>query len=427
MTKILTQNFDKITAPTSVEEYESFSGYAGLKKAMTLATDEVLEEINTALLRGRGGAAFPMGRKWGQFVSSESDVKYIVCNGDEGEPGTFKDGMLLDKTPLAIIEGMTIAAWISGAHEGYILIRGEYRAKQDHFNEALENARKANYLGKAICGHPDFNFDIKIISGAGAYICGESSALVNTIMGKTGRPRVKPPHLAEVGLYLKPTLINNVESYSNVPYILREGGQKFLDLGTADGGGTKIISLTGHIKHPGNYEVELGTPLHEILYSQEYGGGSATGRPLKFIHFGGQSGPIGAVSRLEDTLYSYDGLWDANLAIGSGAIVVMDDSVSVIDYLVEVARFFRDESCGKCTPCRIGSLRILEMLERFAAHDVAPGELETFEKMCANVRQLSLCGLGQSIPVSMTSALKDFPEEFAACVNENLEKVEVAW
>jgi NADH-quinone oxidoreductase subunit F len=425
--KIITQRFGKMQDSCSVAEYSALSGYEGLKKAVKMNKEAILEEIDTALLRGRGGAAYPMGRKWKQLYKSEGDTKYIVCNCDEGEPGTFKDKALILNDPLAVIEGMTIAGFVFDAHQGYILIRGEYHAYQEKFEQALQNAREAGLLGTSILGIEDFDYDIKIISGAGAYICGESSALLNTIEGKTGRPRVKPPHLAEVGLYLKPTLVNNVESFADVPYILREGGQKFLDLGTKDGGGTKLICLTGHVKNVGLFEVELGTPLHEILYSEEYGGGSSTGRPFKFIHFGGQSGPIGACARLDDAIYSYDGMWDKGLTVGSGAIVVMDGSVSIIDYLVSVAKFFRDESCGKCTPCRIGSLRILESLERFAAHEVSEAEYSAFVSMLTHVKQLSLCGLGQSIPVSMQSAMKDFPEEFTACVNHELVEEEVAW
>jgi NADH-quinone oxidoreductase subunit F len=282
----------------------------------------------------------------------------------------------------------------------------------------LDNAEQAGFLGKNILGIEGFDYKITIISGAGAYVCGENSALLNSIEGKTGRPRVKPPHLADVGLYLKPTLVNNVESFAGIPVILRAGGQAYRDLGTEDGGGTKLICLSGHIKNRGLYEVNLGTPLSEILYSEEYGGGSATGRPLKFIHFGGQSGPIGAVSDLEDCVYSYEGLWAKDLSIGSGAIVVMDDSVSIVDYLEHVAAFFAHESCGKCTPCRLGTTRILEQLTKFNDQTAAVGDLERFEKMLTHVTNLSACGLGQSVVNPMRSGLAYFPEEFAAGIRE---------
>ena len=423
---VLTKRFDQIN-PTSVSDYVRLDGYQGLKQALIMDNEAIFTELDEALLRGRGGAAYPLGRKWRHMYGSKGSTKYIVCNADEGEPGTFKDKALIEKDPLAIIEGMTIAGYLFGAKQGYIYIRGEYRRLQDLFNEALDHARKANYLGENILG-AGFDYDIKVISGAGAYVCGENSALLNSIEGKTGRPRVKPPHLADVGLYLKPTLVNNVESFAGVPVILRKGGHYFRELGTEDGGGTKLICLSGHIKNRGLYEVNLGTPLSEILYSEEYGGGSSTGRPLKFIHFGGQSGPIGSVARLADCEYSYDGLWAENLAIGSGAIVVLDDSVNLIDYLVSVAQFFAHESCGKCTPCRIGSLRIVEMLETFKAQAAAPGDVERFEHLLTHVTQLSACGLGQSIATAMVSAMKDFPEEFQGVVDQAIpERQEAAW
>ncbi len=426
--KVLTTRFEKMNDPTDVQDYCALSGYEGLKKALQMKKEDILEELEAALLRGRGGAAFPLGKKWRHLFYSKGSPKYIVCNADEGEPGTFKDKALLDFDPLALIEGMTIAGYLFDSPQGYIYIRGEYRHLHDRLNAALENARRMNLLGKNILGIADFDYDIRIISGAGAYVCGENSALLNSIEGKTGRPRVKPPHLADVGLYLKPTLVNNVESYACVPYILRYGGEAFKSLGTEDGGGTKLICLTGHVKNRGLYEVNLGTSLYEILYSEEYGGGSSTGRPLKFIHFGGQSGPIGSVSQLEDCIYSYDGMWDKDLSVGSGAIVVMDDSVSIIDYLTQVAAFFTHESCGKCTPCRIGTLRILEMLEKFQQGMGMPGDMQRFNAMLTHVTQLSACGLGQSASTAIFSAMQAFPKEFEQVIDTKAEKVqEVMW
>ena len=426
--KVLTTRFEKMNDPTDIKNYCALSGYEGLKKALKMEKENILEELEIALLRGRGGAAFPLGKKWRHLFYSQGSPKYIVCNADEGEPGTFKDKALLDFDPLALIEGMTIAGYLFDSPQGYIYIRGEYRHLHDRLNEALNNARQMKLLEKNILGISGFDYDIRIISGAGAYVCGENSALLNSIEGKTGRPRVKPPHLADVGLYLKPTLVNNVESYACVPYILRYGGEAFKSLGTQDGGGTKLICLTGHVKNRGLYEVNLGTPLQEILYSEEYGGGSSTGRPLKFIHFGGQSGPIGSVDQLEDCIYSYDGMWDEGLSVGSGAIVVMDDSVSIIDYLTQVAAFFAHESCGKCTPCRIGTLRILEMLEKFQQGMGMPGDIERFHAMLTHVTQLSACGLGQSASTAIFSAMQAFPEEFEQVIDTKAEKVqEVMW
>jgi NADH-quinone oxidoreductase subunit F len=415
---VLLARMGKMLDATNVAEYQQLEGFSGLMKAIQMDKEAILDELDIAHLRGRGGAAFPLGRKWRHLYGAKGDTKYIVCNADEGEPGTFKDKALLEYDPLSVIEGMVIAGYLFSATAGYIYMRGEYRKIQETFQKALDNAEQAGFLGKNILGIEGFDYKITIISGAGAYVCGENSALLNSIEGKTGRPRVKPPHLADVGLYLKPTLVNNVESFAGIPVILRAGGQAYRDLGTEDGGGTKLICLSGHIKNRGLYEVNLGTPLSEILYSEEYGGGSATGRPLKFIHFGGQSGPIGAVSDLEDCVYSYEGLWAKDLSIGSGAIVVMDDSVSIVDYLEHVAAFFAHESCGKCTPCRLGTTRILEQLTKFNDQTAAVGDLERFEKMLTHVTNLSACGLGQSVVNPMRSGLAYFPEEFAAGIRE---------
>lgn len=305
---MLLERMGKMQSATDVAEYCKYDGFDGLKRAISLSDEEILNELDVAHLRGRGGAAYPLGKKWRHLYHAKGTTKYIVCNADEGEPGTFKDKVLLSEDPLSVIEGMIIAGYLFSAKAGYIYMRGEYRRIQKTFQEALDNARQAGFLGENILGIEGFNYDITIISGAGAYICGENSALLNSIEGKTGQPRVKPPHLADVGLYLQPTLVNNVESFASVPIILREGGQAFLEMGTADGGGTKLICLSGHIKNRGLYEVNLGTPLEEIIYGEQYGGGSATGRALKFIHFGGQSGPIGAVATLRDCLYSYEDL-----------------------------------------------------------------------------------------------------------------------
>lgn len=426
---VLTARFESLKAdPTNVTAFCELSGYAALKKAVTMEKTAILNELDTALLRGRGGAAYPAGKKWRHLYQSDGDTKYIVCNADEGEPGTFKDKALLMSDPLAVIEGMTIAGYLFNARQGYIYMRGEYRSLHRQFTQALENARQAHFLGENILGISGFDYDIRIISGAGAYVCGESSALLNSIEGKTGRPRVKPPHLADVGLYLKPTLVNNVESFADISVIVREGGAAFKALGTDDGGGTKLICLTGHVKHRGLYEVNLGTPLYDLIYSEQYGGGSSTGRPLKFIHFGGQSGPIGDIAKLKDCLYSYDGLWDYDLAIGSGALVVLDDSVSIVDYLTSVAKFFTHESCGKCTPCRIGTLRIQELLEKFQQKIAVPGDLEVLQSMMTHVTQLSACGLGRSVATALASGLKLYPEEFAAAINrQTAEQREVLW
>ena len=414
---VLLKRIGKMKDPTSINEYIEYGGFDGLKKAVTMDKEDILKELDTALLRGRGGAAYPLGRKWRHLYESADTPKYIVCNADEGEPGTFKDKMLLDKDPLSIIEGMLIAAYVFGSNDGFIYIRGEYRHIQAVFHQAVSNALDAGYLGNNIMGIEGFDFQLHIVSGGGAYVCGENSALLNSVEGKTGRPRVKPPHLADVGLYLKPTLVNNVESFACVPNVINMGGEAFFQLGTKDGGGTKLVCLSGHIKNRGIYEVPLGISLDEILYSEEYGGGTSTGRPIKFCHFGGQSGPIGTSEQIKGRMYDYGDFWFNKLAIGSGAIVVMDDSVNVVDYIASVIEFFVHESCGKCTPCRLGTTRLLEMIHAFQRHKGKPGDLERMEKMLEHITYLSACGLGQSVSVSVNSALEGYRDEFEACIS----------
>lgn len=413
---VLLKRIGKMSDPTSVEEFVANDGFSALKKAMTMSDEDILSNLDEALLRGRGGAAYPLGRKWRHLYDNQNTPKYIVCNADEGEPGTFKDKILLGQDPLSVIEGMVIAGYLFGSNDGYIYIRGEYRPIQDTFLKALENAKTAGYLGNNILGKDGFNYNIHVISGAGAYVCGENSALLNSVEGVVGRPRVKPPHLADVGLYLKPTLVNNVESFACVPAVINMGGKAFLELGTKDGGGTKLIALSGHIKNRGVYEVELGTPLKDILYSEEYGGGSSTGRPIKFCHFGGQSGPIGSIEQIENMKYDYGDMWFNNLAVGSGAIVVMDDSVSLVDYITSVMEFFVHESCGKCTPCRLGTTRALELLNKFQNKKVQAKDLELLEFLMTQITNVSACGLGQAVSVSVRSALKDYRPEFEACI-----------
>ena len=408
---VLLKRIGKMKNPASVEEYTGLGGFEGIRKAVKMNKEDILKEVDIANLRGRGGAAYPAGRKWKQLYEIEETPKYIVCNGDEGEPGTFKDKMLMGQDPLSVIEGMLIAGYLFDSQEGFIYIRGEYRALQKVFQEAIHNAEKAGYLGTNIMGIQGFDYSVTIVSGAGAYVCGENSALLNSVEGKTGRPRVKPPHLAEVGLYLLPTLVNNVESFACIPVILEIGGKAFLELGTEDGGGTKLISISGHAKNRGVYEIPLGTPFHDLLYSDEYGGGTSTGKPIKFLHLGGQSGPLAFPEQL-DGIYSYQGLWDKDLAIGSGAIVVMDESVSIVEYSKKVIEFFIHESCGKCTPCRIGNIRVLELLEQFVEGKAKEGDIEALEKMLTNVMGLSACGLGQAAGVAVMSAIKNRRAEF---------------
>jgi len=318
--KILTNNL--LSDPLSVDEYVKSGGFEALKKASAMKPEDIIAEVKKAKLLGRGGAAYPAGSKWEHLLHIPQTPKYIVCNADEGEPGTFKDKLILDRLPLKLLEGIVIAGFTFKAKAGYIYVRGEYRLIQKQLIEAIKNMKDAGFLGKNILG-TGYDFDIHVISGAGAYVCGENSALLNSTEGKVGRPRIKPPHLAEVGLFLKPTLVNNVESLAHIPAIIEMSGDEHLKIGHCDSGGTKLICLSGHVQNRGVFEIPLGKlTLREIIYDPELGGGIPNGKKLKFFHLGGKSGQIGGPELL-DTVYSYTDLRKAGLGVGSGAVVVM--------------------------------------------------------------------------------------------------------
>jgi NADH-quinone oxidoreductase subunit F len=414
--------------PVSIDQYVKIGGFDALKKAISMSAETLIAEVKKAKLLGRGGAAYPAGSKWEHLLHIEETPKYIVCNADEGEPGTFKDRLILDKLPLKLIEGIVIAGFTFNAKAGYIYVRGEYRKIQKQILVALDNARSAGFLGKNILG-TGFDFDIHIVSGAGAYVCGENSALLNSTEGKVGRPRIKPPHLAEVGLFLQPTLVNNVESFANIPAIVSMGGDEFLKIGHADSGGTKLICLSGHVQNRGVFEIPLGkVTLRDIIFDRELGGGMSGGRRLKFVHLGGQSGSIGGTAISEtanggpdllDTVYSYTDLKKAGLSVGSGAIVVMDETVSIIDYLQCVTEFFIHESCGKCIPCREGNKQLLNILQRLSVPDGAnPDDLAILRRLVRTMTDASFCGLGQTATAALNSAWKHFKAEFESNVKD---------
>lgn len=413
--QLISKRCSKI-APQSVEEYSKAGGFEGLKKAFTLKPFEIIAEIKTAKLMGRGGAAYPVGAKWEHLLHIPESPKYIVCNADEGEPGTFKDKLLLSYDPLGIIEGMTIAGYVFNSNDGYIYIRGEYAAIQRSFQRAIDHAMESGYLGNNILG-TEFNFHIHIVTGAGAYVCGENSALLNSVEGKAGRPRIKPPHLAEVGLFSMPTLVNNVESFANIPIIVEMGGEKYLNYGTKDSGGTKLVCLSGHAAKRGVYEVPFGVPLRDIIYDPQIGGGIANDRKLKFFHLGGQSGPCGIPEQL-DTPYCYKALRSVGLSVGSGAVVVADESVCVIDYLKGVTEFFIHESCGKCTPCREGNWQLYKLLCKFQEGIAVEEDFHVMKRLTDTITNASFCGLGQSAAVALTSCLKYFKDEFKAHIQK---------
>ncbi|MDR0316382.1 MAG: NADH-quinone oxidoreductase subunit L [Treponema sp.] len=411
----LTEGADRID-PVSVDDYTRIGGFDALKKAAAMNGEDIIAEVKKAKLLGRGGAAYPAGNKWEHLLHIPETPKYIVCNADEGEPGTFKDRLIMDKLPLKLLEGIIIAGFVFKAKAGYIYVRGEYRKIQKKLIAAIENAKAAGFLGNNILG-TGFDFDIHIVSGAGAYVCGENSALLNSTEGKVGRPRIKPPHLAEVGLFLQPTLVNNVESFVNIPLIVNMGGDAFLQTGHPDSGGTKLICLSGHSRNRGVFEIPLGKiTLRDAIYDPELGGGIASDKKIKFFHLGGQSGPIGSVEQL-DTIYSYTDLKKTGLAVGSGAIVVMDESVSILEYLQGVTEFFIHESCGKCIPCREGNRQLLVILQKLSTPGAATAnDLDTLRLLIRTMTDASFCGLGQTAAAALNSAWKLFKTEFEANV-----------
>jgi NADH-quinone oxidoreductase subunit F len=418
--KLLGKNLDTSgKSSVSVEEYVKSGGFDALKKASAMSPEDLNAEVKKAKLLGRGGAAYPAGNKWEHLLHIHETPKYIVCNADEGEPGTFKDRFIMDKLPLKLLEGITIAGFVFKAKAGYIYVRGEYRKIQKRLLEGIENAKAAGFLGRNILG-TGFDFDIHVISGAGAYVCGENSALLNSTEGKVGRPRIKPPHLAEVGLFLMPTLVNSVESFANIPSIVSMGGDEFLQIGHPDSGGTKLICLSGHVRSRGIFEIPLGkVSLRDAIYDPEMGGGIEKKKKLKFFHLGGQSGPIGGLDLL-DTVYSYTDLRKAGLAVGSGAIVVMDESVSILEYLKGVTEFFIHESCGKCVPCREGNQQLLGILNKLSVPNAAASaDLDVLRRLIRTMSDASFCGLGQTAAAALNSAWKHFKPEFEANVRRD--------
>lgn len=413
MDKVLSARFGKIK-PDSVEEYIAAGGYEGLKKTMTMEHVDAIEEIKKANLFGRGGAAYPTGIKWEQAYAIQKGPKYMVCNGDEGEPGTFKDRHILAEDPFELIEGMTIGAYIMGAKEGYIYIRGEYTSIQRIVRSAIANAEKAGYLGKNILGREGFDFTLKVVSGAGAYVCGENTALVESIEGKTGRPRQKPPYIKNCGLYQMPTILNNVETYSCIPWIIKDGGEAFSKKGTEFSGGTKLMCLSGNVQNRGVYEIPFGMTLRELIY--DLGGGVTNGRKLKFVHLGGQSGSCFPESLLDTKVCYYD-LKKAGISLGSGAVVVVDDSHCVVDYLKNSMEFFEEESCGKCTPCREGTYRLVQLVDKFTEGTATMEDFNKLKSLAQTMKTSSFCGLGQSAPVPLLTLVKYFEEEFLEHIN----------
>jgi NADH-quinone oxidoreductase subunit F len=402
-----TMDFDQ---PWLLENYLKVGGYQALRKVLSekMSPDAIISEVKTSALRGRGGAGFPTGLKWSFMPKNYDGEKYLVCNSDEGEPGTAKDWDILRYNPHALIEGMAIAAYAMGVKTAYNYVHGEIFEAYERMEEACEEARKAGYLGKNVLGF-DFEFDLHNHLGYGAYICGEETALLESIEGKKGQPRFKPPFPASYGLYGKPTTINNTESFASIPYIIREGGQKFADLGVPNSGGTKLFSVSGHVNNPGNFEVPMGTPFSELL---EMAGGVRHGHKLKAVIPGGSSMPVLPGEIMMETNMDYDSLQKAGSYLGSGAVIVMDDSTCMVKALERLAYFYFEESCGQCTPCREGTGWLYRIVHRIENGDGKPEDLDLLLDLCENIAGRTICALGDAAAWPVQGMLKHYRHEF---------------
>jgi NADH-quinone oxidoreductase subunit F len=390
--------------PGSLEDYLANGGYAALERALAIGPEAVIEEVTASKLMGRGGAAFPTGRKWAAVAAQPERPHYLVCNADESEPGTFKDRILLEGDPFATVEAMTIAAYATGASKGFLYIRGEYPEAEASIAMAIANARDAGLLGPDIMGS-GFAFDIELRRGAGAYICGEETALFESIEGKRGEPRNKPPFPVEFGLFGKPTVINNVETLANVPLIVLDGGAAFASIGTEGSTGPKLFCVSGHVARPGVYEVEFGATLRDLI---ELAGGVPGGREIRAILLGGAAGVFVGPEAL-DTPLTFEATRAIGATLGSGVIMVFDETADLVDTLRRIAQFFRDESCGQCVPCRVGSVRQEELLARLAAGSRVrsrDAELGLLREIGQVMRDASICGLGQTASSAIESALR---------------------
>jgi NADH-quinone oxidoreductase subunit F len=393
-----------------LKDYEARDGYAGLKKILKdgIKPEDVIAEVKKSALRGRGGAGFPTGLKWSFMPRSFPGAKYLVCNTDEGEPGTFKDRDIIRYNPHALIEGMIIAAYAMGIPVGYNYIHGEIWADYVRFEEALEEARAAGYLGKNILGS-DFSFELHAHHGYGAYICGEETALLESLEGKKGQPRFKPPFPASFGLYGKPTTINNTETFAAVPSIIRNGGEWFLNLGKPNNGGTKIFSVSGHVNKPGNYEVKLGTPFAKLL---EMAGGMRGGKNIKGVIPGGSSMPIIKGDLMMTLDMDYDTIQKNGSYLGSGAVIVMDEDTCMVKAAERLAYFYYEESCGQCTPCREGTGWLYRIINRIENGKGRMEDLDLLLNLSDQIQGRTICALGDAAAMPVRAFVKNYREEF---------------
>ncbi|MEW6680986.1 MAG: NuoF family protein, partial [bacterium] len=404
---------DKID-PTNISHYIQYNGYSALSLALFIPQDEIIEEVKKSGLRGRGGGGFPTGMKWEFLRKEKSPVKYIICNADEGDPGAFMDRALMEGNPHLILEGMIIGGYATGAKEGFVYVRTEYPLALKHITIAIKEGEKLGFLGENILGS-GFSFKIKVREGAGAFVCGEETALIASIEGKRGMPRPRPPYPIKSGLFGKPTLINNVETFANIPYIIQNGGDNYAKIGTKTSKGTKIFALAGKVKHTGLVEVAMGTTLREIIF--EIGGGILGEREFKAVQLGGPSG--GCLSSKDlDIGVDYESLISKGAMMGSGGMIVMDET----NCMVELARFFmefvQNESCGKCVPCRIGTKKMLDILTRLTKGKGKQEDIPELKRLAKLIKESSLCGLGQTAPNPVLSTIENFPEDYRVHIEE---------
>ncbi|MBZ0105370.1 MAG: NADH-quinone oxidoreductase subunit NuoF [Sulfuricella denitrificans] len=390
--------------------YLAAGGYETLKKVVTekVSPDEIINQVKISALRGRGGAGFPTGLKWSFMPRNYDGDKYIVCNTDEGEPGTFKDRDIIRFNPHQLIEGMAIAAYTMGVKVGYNYIHGEIWEAYERFEEALDEARAAGFLGDRLFG-TDFSFNLHAHHGYGAYVCGEETALLESIEGKKGQPRFKPPFPASFGLYGKPTTINNTETFASIPYIIRHGGQKFLELGKPNNGGTKIFSVSGHVNKPGNFEIGMGTPFSELL---EMAGGVRNGHKLKAVIPGGSSVPVVPGEIMMDLTMDYDSIAKAGSYLGAGSVIVMDETVCMVKALERLSYFYFEESCGQCTPCREGTGWLYRVIHRIENGQGRPEDLDLLASVTQNISGRTICALGDAAAMPVQGMLKHYRNEF---------------
>jgi bidirectional [NiFe] hydrogenase diaphorase subunit len=398
-----------VISPERIEDYIAECGYTGLVKSLTeMSPESVIQEIMESGLRGRGGGGYPTGLKWSTVAKVAGDLKYVVCNADEGDPGAFMDRSILESSPHTVLEGMAIAAYAVGASEGVIYVRAEYPLAIKRLRTAIRQAERLGLLGKNICGTP-FEFHVQLRLGAGAFVCGEETALMRSVEGNRGMPVPRPPYPAQSGLWGKPTLINNVETYANVPTILTNGGRWFGRIGTERSKGTKVFALTGKIEHTGLIEVPMGITLREIVF--DVGGGIPNGRKFKAIQTGGPSG--GCIpEELLDTPVDYESLKALGSMMGSGGMIIMDDTSNMVEMAKYFMEFSKEESCGKCIPCRVGTAQMYDLLCKFSEGEATEFDLKLLEQLCDLVRNTSLCGLGQAAPNPVISTLRYFRHEY---------------